>query len=57
MAPGACKENDMFGVPPFGAEDVLLAPQSHWVILTAALIVAAAVIVAAFIVRGGSGRG
>jgi hypothetical protein len=48
---------DMFGNPPFAAEDVLLAPQSHWVILAAALIVAAAVIIAAFIVRGGSGKG
>jgi hypothetical protein len=47
----------MFGDHLFAAEDVLLAPQSHWVILTAALIVAAAVIIAAFIVRGGSRKG
>ena len=47
----------MFDIPLVVAEDVLLAPQSHWVILAAALIVAAAVIIAAFIARGGSGRG
>jgi hypothetical protein len=47
----------MCGNPTFAMEDVLLAPQSHWVIVIAALIVAAAVIIAAFIVRGGSGKG
>jgi hypothetical protein len=47
---------NMFEATPIAAEDVLLAPQSHWVILVAAFIVAAAIIVGALIVRGGPGK-